>query len=219
MTGVSYATRPRWPRSWVRSRASRKTRAHAAVMRNHRRALRGKDGYEKVAQPPVRLDHAPAWRSADSASSSLSRIQVGWDAPLRSAKAWLSQRAIHCHCADRTIGLRMIGEPPHRAGLRAGQVQEARRRRLLQIINRAAGSAAHARLFGKPHCRDRGLASAMARFPTPLRHQYLDAAGQGLVDDGWPSSKGAADCSISSFASTWTLAKICCATGSALRPR
>ncbi len=60
MTGISYATSAEMAQQLGPFPGYKKNReAMLRVMRNHRRAAHGeKTGYEKVAQPPVRLDHA-----------------------------------------------------------------------------------------------------------------------------------------------------------------
>jgi ribonucleoside-diphosphate reductase alpha chain len=60
MTGVSYATSAEMAKQLGAFPGIKKNREHMLrVIRNHRRAAYGeKTGYEKVATPPVRLDHA-----------------------------------------------------------------------------------------------------------------------------------------------------------------
>ncbi|MEA2878799.1 MAG: ribonucleoside-diphosphate reductase alpha chain, partial [Hyphomicrobiales bacterium] len=60
MTGISYATSAEMAQQLGPFPGYKKNReAMLRVMRNHRRAAYGeKTGYEKVSQPPVRLDHA-----------------------------------------------------------------------------------------------------------------------------------------------------------------
>jgi ribonucleoside-diphosphate reductase alpha chain len=60
MTGISYATSAEMAQQLGAFPGYKKNReAMLRVMRNHRRAAYGeKTGYEKVSQPPVRLDHA-----------------------------------------------------------------------------------------------------------------------------------------------------------------
>jgi len=60
MTGISYATSAEMAKQLGPFPGYKKNReAMLRVMRNHRRAAHGeKTGYEKVSQPPVRLDHA-----------------------------------------------------------------------------------------------------------------------------------------------------------------
>jgi ribonucleoside-diphosphate reductase alpha chain len=60
MTGISYATSAEMAQQLGPFPGYKKNRdAMLRVMRNHRRAAHGeKTGYEKVSQPPVRLDHA-----------------------------------------------------------------------------------------------------------------------------------------------------------------
>ncbi len=100
------------------------------VMRNHRRAARGdKDGYEKLSVNPVPLvaSDLQAAGAGRPCPGSLGRAIE----PRREAR--LPQRADDGDRADRhdrpADGLR---HHRHRARLRAGEVQEARRRRLLQ---------------------------------------------------------------------------------------
>jgi ribonucleoside-diphosphate reductase alpha chain len=60
MTGIAYATSAEMAKQLGPFPGYKKNREHMLrVMRNHRRAAYGdKTGYEKVSQPPVRLDHA-----------------------------------------------------------------------------------------------------------------------------------------------------------------
>jgi ribonucleoside-diphosphate reductase alpha chain len=60
MTGISYATSAEMAKELGPFPGYKKNREHMLrVMRNHRRAAYGeKTGYERVATPPVRLDHA-----------------------------------------------------------------------------------------------------------------------------------------------------------------
>ena len=83
----------------------------------------------------------------------------------------------------------------HRARLRAGEVQEARRRRLLQDHQpRRAGSAARARLFRSADRRDRGLCGRPRLARPVARHQPLDAEAEGLLARGDREDReGAAD--------------------------
>jgi len=77
MTGVFYAPRPRWPRSWVRSGLQEKNREHMLrVIAITRAAYGEKTGYEKVAQPPVRSTMR-LHGAADSAEQLYRAFQVG----------------------------------------------------------------------------------------------------------------------------------------------
>ena len=60
MTGIAYATSAEMAKELGPFAGYKKNREHMLrVIRNHRRAAHGeKTGYEKIAQPPVRLDHA-----------------------------------------------------------------------------------------------------------------------------------------------------------------
>ena len=148
-------------------------------MRNHRRAAYGeRTGYEKVATPPGaarprRLPRSDADRARQSGLGPRAR-------PRREAR--LPQRAGHRDRAHRHHrpgdGLR---HHRHRARLRAGEVQEARRRRLLQDHQpRGAGSAAHARLQRSRDRRDRGLRGRPRHAGAGAGDQPHHAEGQGL---------------------------------------
>ena len=121
------------------------------VIRNHRRAAYGETptATRSWRSPPVPLDHACAARD-DARWSRTPR--AAWDDALALGEAArLPQRAGHRDRADRHHrpghGLR---HHRHRARLRAGQVQEAGRRRLLQDHQpRGAGGAARARLHAR----------------------------------------------------------------------
>ena len=111
-------------------------------------------------------------------------------------KARLPQRAIDRHRPHRHHrpgdGLR---HHRHRARLRPGQVQEARRRRLLQDHQpRRARSAAHARLFGSRHRRDRGLCGGPRLAGAGPRHQPHHLESERLHRrDNRQGGQGAAD--------------------------
>ena len=165
MTGVSYATSAEMAEKLGPFPGYKKNREHMLrVMRNHRRAAYGeRTGYEKVATPPVPLDHAAC---PDQALIAHAKARLGPRAHAR-REARLPQRAGDRDRAHRHHrpgdGLR---HHRHRARLRAGEVQEARRRRLLQDHQpRGAGSVAHARLSAKPISpRSRLTRSATARW-------------------------------------------------------
>ena len=148
------------------------------VIRNHRRAAYGHDaGYEKLATPPVPLDAAACPTTPRRGRQA--RLGPGHRAR-RGAR--LPQRAVdrdraHRHHRPRH-GLR---HHRHRARLRAGEVQEAGRRRLLQDHQpgRARGPA-HARLRRGRDRRDRGLCGRARHAGPGAGHQPRHAQGQGL---------------------------------------
>ena len=134
------------------------------VIRNHRRAAYGeKTGYEKVSRR--RRCRSTTTACPDRRPGRARQAGLGPRARARRG-ARLSQRAGHRDRADRHDrpgdGLR---HHRHRARLRAGEVQEARRRRLLQDHQpRGAGSLARARLQRRPRSpRSRPMPSATAR--------------------------------------------------------
>ena len=169
MTGVSYATSAEMAKQLGPFPGYKKNREHMLrVIRNHRRAAYGeRNGYEKVATPPVPLDHAGIAATHAGLRGAVRPRQgcLGQGAEARRG-ARLSQRAGHRDRADRhhrpRDGLR---HHRHRARLRAGEVQEARRRRLLQDHQpRRARGAARARLQRERRsARSRPMRSATAR--------------------------------------------------------
>ena len=164
LTGICYATSAEMAKELGPFPGYKKNReAHAArdAQPSPRRLWRA-PGYEKVATPPVPLDHKACPRP-DAGRARQARLGPRGRAGHR---ARLPQCAGLGGGADRHHrpgdGLR---HHRHRARLRAGEVQEARRRRLLQDHQpRGAGSAARARLFaGAKSPRSRPMRSATAR--------------------------------------------------------
>ena len=157
MTGVSYATSAEMAKELGPFPGYKKNASHMLrVIRNHRRAAHGKSrGYEgaRGQSGAARPRLLPAGRHRRACQG-----RLGPGARTRRA-AWLPQRPDHGGGADRHHwpgdGLR---HHRHRAGLRAGEIQEARRRRLLEDHQpRRARGAARARLPRKRDRRDRGL--------------------------------------------------------------
>ena len=146
MTGVSYATSAEMASELGPFPLYADNREPMLrVMRNHRRAAYGeRTGYEQMTTPPVPLDH----KSAPD-QKLIAHAKEAWDRALATRRgARLSQCASERGGADRhhrpRHGLR---HHRHRARLRAGEIQEARRRRLFQDHQpRRAGSVARARL-------------------------------------------------------------------------
>ena len=157
MTGVAYATSAEMAAELGAFPGYEENAdAMLRVIRNHRRAAHGEaEGYEFLQHRPVALDHAniPQADLGDHA-------RAAWDRALAARRgARLPQRAGDRDRADRhdrpRDGLR---HHRHRARLRAGEVQEARRRRLLQDHQPGrAGRAAGPRLPRVRDRRDRGL--------------------------------------------------------------
>ena len=190
------------PRGARRDHRLREARDRAGAARpRHARQQRG------VLQRPVRARQARLGQGADARRA-----------------ARLPQRAGDRRRADRhhrpRHGLR---HHRHRARLRAGEVQEARRRRLLQDHQpRRAGGAARARLLRERHRRDRGLCGRPRLARPGARHQPHHAQGQGLHPGGDRQGReGAArpPSTSSSPSTSGRSARSCCATSSASRPR
>ena len=179
MTGVAYATSAEMAGelgAFPRLRA--RTATHMLrVIRNHRRAAHGDaDGYERLSHHPGAARPRRTARDADAGRRTPS---AAWDQALalgekhgyRNAQATVIAPDRH----DRPRhGLR---HHRHRARLRAGEVQEARRRRLLQDHQPGrAGGAAHARLPRGRDRRDRGLCGRPRHARPGARHQPRHAA-------------------------------------------
>jgi ribonucleoside-diphosphate reductase alpha chain len=84
MTGISYATSAEMAKQLGPFPGYRKNREHMLrVMRNHRRAAYGeKTGYERVSQPPVRLDHV-----ACPDAAMIAHAKAAWDKALQLGEA------------------------------------------------------------------------------------------------------------------------------------
>jgi ribonucleoside-diphosphate reductase alpha chain len=84
MTGVAYATSAEMAAILGTFPGYRKNRDHMLrVIRNHRRAAHGeKTGYERVAQPPVRLDHAACQALSQNLPRLADHAKRAWDRAL-----------------------------------------------------------------------------------------------------------------------------------------
>jgi ribonucleoside-diphosphate reductase alpha chain len=85
MTGVSYATSAEMAKELGPFPGYKKNREHMLrVIRNHRRAAHGeRSGYEKVATPPVPLDHKAIGACAEGFRALSERARVAWDSALK----------------------------------------------------------------------------------------------------------------------------------------
>jgi ribonucleoside-diphosphate reductase alpha chain len=135
MTGIAYATSAEMAGElgpFARYEGNREPMLR--VIRNHARAARGEfSGYEGLQTLPSRSTTPPAPPSAPITRSSAAMPKPPGSTPSRWAKTRLPQRPGHRHRPDRHDrpghGLR---HHRHRARFRAGEIQEAGRRRLLQ---------------------------------------------------------------------------------------
>ena len=179
------------------------------VIRNHKRAADGEaDGYERLSVAPTPLDHA----SLDKAGAALDR-------PRRSGARRLGRRA-RARRGARLPQRAGLGRRPdrhhrpgdglrhhrHRARLRAGQVQEARRRRLFQDHQpRRARGAARARLRREGGSEDIvAYAVGRATLAQAPGDQPRRAARQGLAGGGDREGRGGARAAPSTSASSST---------------
>ena len=131
MTGAAYAASAELAAELgAFPRFAENREAMLRVIRNHRRAAHGEaSGYEGLSVPPVPLDDAGLPRRAAArrrAPPGTGRWRLGEAHGFRNAQVDGDRADRHDRPGD---GLR---HHRHRAGLRAGQVQEAGRRRLLQ---------------------------------------------------------------------------------------
>jgi ribonucleoside-diphosphate reductase alpha chain len=180
MTGTAYATSAEMAGELGAFPGFAENRdAMLKVMRNHARAAQGAtDGYEDLSTLPVALDHANC-----PDPDLVGRARTAWERAVSARRgARVSQRPGHRHRPHRhhrpRHGLR---HDRHRARLCAGQVQEARRRRLLQDHQPVgAGSLARPRLCPGPDLRDRHLCGRPRHPCRRARRQPRHAQGQGL---------------------------------------
>jgi ribonucleoside-diphosphate reductase alpha chain len=84
MTGTAYATSAEMAKELGAFAGYKKNReAMLRVIRNHRRAAHGENaGYEKVATPPVRLDHAACAAAGGIFSGLVAHAERAWDRAL-----------------------------------------------------------------------------------------------------------------------------------------
>ena len=197
LTGRAYATSAEIA---AKSGAFPGHRANAQAMlrviRNHKRAADGEAaGYETLSVAPTPLDHRRA-RQRRPCLGGLERSRARLLARCADAGrgARLSQRAGLGHRADRhdrpRHGLR---HDRHRARLRAGQIQEARRRRLFQDHQpRRARGSAHARLRREADLRHRRLRRRPGDARPCAGRQPRRAQGQGFAAGGDRQGRGGA---------------------------
>ncbi len=110
MTGVSYATSAEMAKERGAFPGYKKNREHMLrVMRNHRRAAYGeKTGYEKVATPPVRLDHAACQILGDNGKKLIEHAKRAWDRALALGEEYGYRNAqVSVIAPTGTIGLVM----------------------------------------------------------------------------------------------------------------
>ncbi len=180
MTGRAYATSAEMAQALGAFRGyARNADAMLRVMRNHARAAHGaREGYEGLATPPVPL-------AADSCPDEelVAAARAAWDEALAPRQALrLSQRAgdrdrAHRHHRPRH-GLR---HHRHRARFRAGEIQEARGRRLFQDHQSSrAGCPVRPRLCPGRDRGRRGLRRGPRYARKRARHRSRGARRQRL---------------------------------------
>ena len=190
MTGVAYATSAEMAKErgpFARFMENREADAAGHPQSSPRRARRAcrlrKTGHGADAAGSRRLPRQGADRRR--------RTRLG-DRAHSGRALWLSQRAGHRRRADRhhrpRHGLR---HHRHRARFRAGEIQEAGRRRLSEDRQpRRAGSASRARLSRERDRRDGGLCGRPRDALQRAGDQHRIAARQGLSRTrSWLSSR------------------------------
>ena len=89
MTGIAYKTSAEMAKELGPFSGYKKNREHMLrVIRNHRRAAHGeKTGYEKIAQPPVRLDHVACEPASGNFPGLVAHAKKAWDDALALGEA------------------------------------------------------------------------------------------------------------------------------------
>ena len=194
MTGVAYATSAEMAAELgAFPRYTENREQMLRVMRNHRRAAHGeRTGYEKVATPPVPLDHkaCPDQRLAEHAKRA-------WDRALALGEAHGYRNAQASVIAPTgTIGLVMdcdtTGIEPDFALVKFKKLAGGG---YFKIINRAVPEALRVLGYGESaDRRDRGLCGRPRHARPGAGHQPHHAEGQGLHARGdREGGEGAAD--------------------------
>ncbi len=180
MTGVSYATSAEMAKELGPFPGYKKNREHMLrVIRNHRRAAHGaRNGYEKVAMPPVPLDH-----KACPDPKMVAHATAAWDRALELGEQHGYRNAqVSVIAPTGTIGLVMdcdtTGIEPDFALVKFKKLAGGG---YFKIINRAVPEAL--RVLGYSRIadrRDRGLCGRPRLARPVARHQPLDAEAEGL---------------------------------------
>ena len=186
MTGISYKTSAEMAKELGPFAGYKKNREHMLrVIRNHRRAAHGeKTGYEKIAQPPVRLDHA-ALAAATRATSrpSCPHAMKAWDDALALGEAHGYRNAQATVVAPTgTIGLVMdcdtTGIEPDFALVKFKKLAGGG---YFKIINRAVPEALRALGYSESQIAEIEALRRRPRHSRPVAgHQPRHAAAQGL---------------------------------------
>ena len=196
MTGICYATSAEMAKELGAFPGYKKNREHMLrVIRNHRRAAHGeRAGYEKLATPPVPLDHksepAPIRRSSSMPSApGTARSRSASEHGFRNAQVTVV-------APTGTIGLVMdcdtTGIEPDFALVKFKKLAGGG---YFKIINRAVPEALRVLGYcGSRDRRDRGLCRRPRHARPGARHQPHDADGEGLHRRGDREGReGAAD--------------------------
>ena len=185
MTGVSYATSAEMAEKLGPFPGYKKNReAMLRVMRNHRRAAHGeRTGFEKLATPPVPLDHASCQSLGENGQALIAHAKSAWDLALQLGEKHGYRNAQATVIAPTgTIGLVMdcdtTGIEPDFALVKFKKLAGGG---YWKIINRAVPEAL--RTLG--YCesadrRDRSLRRRPRLAGAGARHQPHHAEGQGL---------------------------------------
>ncbi len=110
LSGISYATSAEMAKELGPFPGYKKNRDHMLrVIRNHRRAAHGaRNGYEKVAMPPVPLDHKACQSYGGNAPKMVEHAKLAWDRALELGEAHGYRNAqVSVIAPTGTIGLVM----------------------------------------------------------------------------------------------------------------
>ena len=199
MTGISYATSAEMAKELGPFPGFKKNREHMLrVIRNHRRAAYGENtGYEKLATPPVRLDHATLADNAMFFAGLSEHSKRAWDKALTLGEEHGYRNAQATVVAPTgTIGLVMdcdtTGIEPDFALVKFKKLAGGG---YFKIINRAVPEALRALGYCESRDRrDRGLCGRPRLARPGARHQPHHLEGQGLHPGGDRQDReGAAD--------------------------
>jgi ribonucleoside-diphosphate reductase alpha chain len=194
MTGISYATSAEMAEKLGPFPGYKKNREHMLrVMRNHRRAAYGeRTGYEKVATPPVPLDHASCPEQA-----LIAHAKAAWDRALSLGEKHGYRNAQSTVIAPTgTIGLVMdcdtTGIEPDFALVKFKKLAGGG---YFKIINRAVPEALRTLGYRRSrYRRDRSLRRRSRHAGAGACHQPHHAEGQGFHRRSHRQGrKGAAD--------------------------
>ncbi len=200
MTGVSYATSAEMAEKLGPFPGFKKNREHMLrVMRNHRRAAYGeRTGYEKVATPPVPLDHVACLALGENGQDLIAHAKAAWDRALALGEKHGYRNAQATVVAPTgTIGLVMdcdtTGIEPDFALVKFKKLAGGG---YFKIINRAVPEALRTLVYGEADIAEieayavghGGLAQAPAINHTTLKAKGFTSEAIAKVEKALPTA-------------------------------